>query len=43
MLGDYYHVKYAAGHMIIFYNTHTVMSESVSEAHNTGEIWQLYD
>ena len=29
--------------MIIFDNTHTVVSESVSEAHNTGEIWQLYD
>ena len=43
MLCDYYNVEYAAGHMIIFDNTHTVVSESVSEAHNTGDIWQLYD
>ena len=43
MLCDYYNVEYAAGHMIIFDNTHTVVSKSVSEAHNTGEIWQLFD
>ena len=42
MLGDY-NVKYApGGHhtRIIFDNSE---SESVSEAHNMGEIWQLSD